>query len=110
MTTLDVRVRRGFIAAGVPHELVEEVLDSFGEAKGRFYRGDLRPSAIEGGRFSEAVFRILQWRTAAAYTPIGKTLPDVTKLLLTLENTQAPDSVRLHIPRTLRVIYDVRNR
>jgi len=44
----------------VPTELLDEVLDAFKEAKRRFYRDDLRPSAIEGGRFSEAVFRILQ--------------------------------------------------
>ena len=60
MTALDVRVEQGFIAAGIPAELVKELLEAFAEAKRRFYRDDLRPSEIEGARFSEAVFRILE--------------------------------------------------
>lgn len=110
MTSLDVRVQQGFVAAGIPAELVTELLDAFAEAKKRFYRDDLRPSEIEGGRFSEAVFRILQWTTAQTYTPIGKTLPTVNQLIATLQNAPGSDSVRLHIPRTLRLIYDVRNK
>lgn len=110
MTALDVRVRQGFIAAAVPTDLVDEVLNAFAEAKRRFYRDDLRPSEIEGGRFSEAVFRILQWATTQTYTSIGKTLPSVPTLIDTLEKAQGTDSVRLHIPRTLRLIYDVRNK
>lgn len=110
MNDLDVRVRKGFIAAGVSTDLIDEVLDAFAEAKRRFYRDDLRPSAIEGGRFSEAVFRILQWATTQKYTPIGKTLPNVPTLIDKLEKAHGPDSVRLHIPRTLRLIYDVRNK
>ena len=111
MTALDVRVRQGFVTAGVPDELVDEVLDAFAEATRRFYRDDLRPSEIEGGRFSEAVFRILQWTTTQTYTPLGGNLPKVPTLIGTLEQvTSAPDSVRFHIPRTLRLIYDMRSK
>jgi hypothetical protein len=110
VTPLDTRVRQGFKAAGVPSILVDEVLGAFAEAKRRYYRDDLRPSEIEGGRFSEGVFRILQWTTTQTYVPLGKTLPSVDKLLVTLENAQGTESVRLHIPRTLRLIYDVRNK
>lgn len=110
MTTLDERVRQGFVAAGIPAELVNELVEAFGEAKRRFYRDDLRPSEIEGARFSEAVFRILQWATTQKYTPLGKTLPSVDTMLNTLVNAQGNDSIRMHIPRTLRLIYDVRNK
>lgn len=111
MTALDVRVEQGFIAAGIPAELVKELLEAFAEAKRRFYREDLRPSEIEGARFSEAVFRILEWATTQKYTPLGYTLPKVPSLLGKLEQaTTAQESVRFHIPRTLRLIYDVRNK
>lgn len=44
-------------------------------------------------------------------TALSKTLPSVDKLLTTLENAPGqPDSVRLHIPRTLKLIYDIRNK
>ncbi len=110
MTTLDLRVRQGFSAAGLPNVLIDDLLGAFAEAKRRFYREDLRPSEIEGGRFSEAVFRILQWATTQTFVPLGKTLPSVDRMIITLENAQGPESVRLHIPRTLRLIYDIRNK
>lgn len=77
MIALDTRVRQGFVSSGIPTELVNELLEAFAEAKRRFYRDDLRPSEIEGARFSEAVFRILEWTTAQKYTPLGDTLPKV---------------------------------
>lgn len=110
MTAVDAQVRRGFIAAGMPTELVDRSLAAFAEAKRRFYRDDLRPSAIAGGRFSEAVFRILQWATKGSYTPIGKSLPTVDRLIDEFRQAPGHDSVRLHIPRTLRLIYDIRNK
>lgn len=104
-------IRRGFSDAGFPDNLVEEVLDSYVEAKRRFHLGDHRPQAVEGGRFSEAVFRMLQHATTGKYTALGKSLPTVDKLLATLENASgATDSIRLHVPRTLKLIYDVRNK
>lgn len=111
MTALDARVRRGFTAAGIPAGLVDELVETFAEAKRRLYRDDLRPTEIEGARFSEAVFRILEWATTQTYTPLGKDMPKVPSLMGKLEQaTAAPDSVRFHIPRTLRLIYDVRNK
>jgi hypothetical protein len=111
VTALDARVRQGFVAAGIPQELVDELMEAFAEAKRRFYRNDLRPSEIEGARFSEAVFRILEWATTQTYTPLGDTLPKVPTLMSRVEQaTAAPGSVRFHIPRTLRLIYDVRNK
>jgi hypothetical protein len=111
VTALDARVRHGLVAAGIPQELVDELVEAFAEAKRRFYRDDLRPSEIEGARFSEAVFRILEWATTQKYTPLGDTLPKVPTLMGRLEQaTGAPDTVRFHIPRTLRLIYDVRNK
>lgn len=66
---------------------------------------------MEGGRFSEAVFRLLQHAAGRPVTPLGKTLPSVDKLLVALENAFGQhDSVRIQIPRTLRLIYDIRNK
>jgi len=104
-------VRQGFVAANIPEQLVDELLEAYEEAKRRFHLGDLRPQEVEGGRFSEAVFRVLQQLAGQRVTPIGKSLPSVDKLIVGFENASGqPDSVRLHIPRTLRLIYDVRNK
>lgn len=94
--------------------LVKELLDAHAEAKRNFYLGGLRLSAVEGGRFCEAAFRILQFVTNnGVYTPLGKTLPSTDKLILELSNADGSkfsDSIRLHIPRSLRLVYDIRNK
>lgn len=111
MSELNVRIQQGFLDAGIPVELVNELLEAFTEAKRRFYREDLRPSEIEGARFSEAVFRILEWAATQKYTGLSDALPKVPTLMARFEQaTAASDSVRFHIPRTLRLIYDVRNK
>lgn len=105
------QVESGLVAAGIPKDLVSELLAAYVEAKRRYHLGDHRPQEVEGGRFSEAVFRTLQHVTSQEVTPIGKTLPSVDKLLTAFENAPgAADSVRLHIPRTLKLIYDIRNK
>lgn len=104
-------VRRGFVAAGIFEQLVDELLEAYAEAKRRYHLGDLRPQEVEGGRFSEAVFRVLQDVCGHQVTPLGKQLPTVDVLLRTFENSVCrPDAVRMHIPRTLRLIYDIRNK
>lgn len=103
-------VADGLVQSGVPRVLAEELLEAFLEAKRRFYLGDLRPNAVEGGRFAEAAFRILQWATdSGKYTALGKTLPGAEKLIETLLKAQGPESIRKHIPRALQLIYTIRN-
>ena len=93
-------------------KLVRELLESYAEAKKNYYLGGLRLSAVEGGRFCEAAFRMLEQRVTGSFTPIGAQL-DTNALLRRLENqpaTASQDSIRLHIPRALRMIYDIRNK
>jgi hypothetical protein len=104
-------VRSGFVTAGLPADVVDELLQGFTEAKHRFHLGDLRPQGVEGGRFSEAAFRLLQHVCGKTLTPLGRQLPSVDTLVRQVENeTSQPDAIRFHIPRTLRLIYDVRNK
>lgn len=101
----------GLVQSGVPRALVDELIEGFLEAKRRFYLGDYRPNAVEGARYAEAVFRVLQWATQpnGEFTPIGRNLPRVDLLLTQLLNGTGSTSVRKHIPRALQVIYTIRN-
>ena len=65
------QIRDG-LSGQIPAQLVDELLASYGEAKKNFYLGGLRLSAVEGGRFSEAAFRILQVKTTGKYTPLSR--------------------------------------
>lgn len=100
------------LSATIDSTLVRELLDAHSEARRNFHLGGLRLSAVEGGRFCEAAFRILEQVTTGAWTPIGKQI-DTEKLIDKLRNlpsSAAPESVRLHIPRALRLVYDIRNK
>src|SRR5881296_3677417 len=93
-------------------KLVSELIEAYVEAKRNYYLGGFRLSAVEGGRFCEAAFRMLQQRATRKFTPLGTHL-DTEKIVQVLGNipaTAQPDSIRLHIPRALRVVYDVRNK
>jgi hypothetical protein len=103
-------VRSGLAAQLNPLH-VDELLASYVEAKENFYAGGLRLSAVEGGRFCEAAFRLLQEAAKLSVTKLGTSIKSevVIKALESLPKGQQPDSIRLHIPRALRVIYDIRN-
>jgi hypothetical protein len=92
-------------------KLVNELLSAYQEAKRNFFLGGLRLSAVEGGRFCEAAMRMLQQVTTGRFTPLGQ-LIDSERLFQQLREiprgTQ-PDSIRLNVPRVLRVVYDIRN-
>lgn len=106
-------VESDFVAAGVPADLAKELLDAFIETKRRFHLGDFRPNAVEGGRFSEAALRILEWQTTGAYTPLSDPQFKADRVLNALPQLALgtfPESVRIHLPRALRVIYDIRNK
>lgn len=51
------------LASILPPKLVDELLEGHAEAKRNFHLGGLRLSEVEGGRFCEAAFRILEFAT-----------------------------------------------
>ncbi len=110
VTTSRATIRAG-LAGTLDPVLVDELLDAHAEAKSSYYLGGLRLSEVEGGRFCEAAFRLLQKRALGSFDRLGHQV-NVEALTIALANVPGgaqPDSVRLHIPRALRVVYDVRN-
>jgi hypothetical protein len=94
-----------------PLQLVDELLECYHEQKRNFFLGNHRPTEVEGGRFSEAAFRMLQHFGGLTVTPIGRQL-NTDGIITALQSlpTTFPDGIRIHIPRTLRVVYDIRNK
>jgi hypothetical protein len=94
-------------------ELIEKLLESYQLAYENYYLGKHRPSCLEGGRFSEIALRMLQEATTGTYTPLGKPIPNFNNEVLKLEKADKSkfhESVRIQIPRTLQIIYDIRNK
>lgn len=109
--TLD-DVSDGLVSKGVPEDVAKAVVAEHAEAKRRYALDDLGPQAVSGDRFTEAVLRALQALAGLEVTGLTEKFKAdaVLTALPNLEQGVAPDSVRLAIPRALRVIYDVRNK
>ena len=92
-------------------QLVDELLSAYQEAKHNFFLGGLRLSAVEGGRFCEAALRMLQQLTTGSFTSLNQTLVSdrIITGLANLPNGSHPGSIRLNIPRAIRMVYDIRN-
>lgn len=103
---------RSGLAAKLDAKLVDELLDGHEEAKRNCWLGGLRLSAVEAGRFCEAAFRLLEQIVTGSFTPIGKQLntDKIISDLAKLPSASFSDSIRIHIPRALRVVYDIRNK
>ena len=108
--------RSDHVATGLkqafPPYLVDELLEAHREAKRNYYTGGNRLSGVEAGRFCEAALRLLEHQAFGQPTPLGQQL-DSDNLIRRLSNLPRADqseSVRLHIPRCIRMVYDVRNK
>ena len=110
---MDLKGLKLELAAATDPGLAGELIDAYEELKTRYFRRDFRPGQLEAGRFAEAAFRILQLKATGSYTPVGTQLPRLPGLMQTLELADAScihESIRIHIPRVLAAIYNVRNR
>jgi len=101
------------LARATDPDISTELVEAYEELKVRYYRRDFRPGQLEAGRFAEAAFRILQLKAGGSYAAIGKALPRLPVLIESLESADASrvhESIRIHIPRTLAAVYNIRNR
>jgi len=103
-------VKVALTSQGVPLELQDALCDSAREMVHNYVGDQLRPSELNGGDFTEAAVRILQFLATGSCTPLGRSLPSMSALLKIMEQSSLDDSLRIHIPRLLQAMYDVRNR
>lgn len=97
-----------------PKEIVDAILDSYVEIKENYYLSRHEPAELNGGKFAEAVARFLQYiLNNNQYVPLGKPIQNMLTTLRSFEQTPQGknlDSYRIHIPRILTMVYDVRNK
>ena len=109
---MDKQQLRDQLTTSLPGVLVEELIEAHEEAKRAFFLGGLRLSEVEGGRFCEAALRLLEYITTANHTPLGRQLDSdgIIRRLAQLPIDSHAESIRIHIPRSLRLVYDIRNK
>jgi len=95
-----------------PPEICDSLIDSYTEIRQQYYLGKHEPAELNGGKFVEAVLRLIQQALTGKYTPIGTPISNTPKVLNDFEqiNKTQNESLRINIPRTLIAIYNIRNR
>lgn len=98
------------IFENIPPDLVDKLTEYYFRIKQNYARAHYEPAELNGGKFCEIVFRVLEWQTQGTYTAFGHSL-DMAKLARTLEGeAKHDDAIRFHIPRVLLGIYNLRNK
>ncbi|WP_159042663.1 hypothetical protein [Streptomyces curacoi] len=102
---------RDVLKAAYDGKLVDELVGAYEEAKRNYYLGGHRYSAVEGGRFCEAAYRMLEEAAKGEHTPLGDSLRTDTlaNWLASPATKKLSRSIRHYIPRALRIVYDIRN-
>jgi len=94
-----------------PSDLVKALIDSYIELKRNFKLGKFKPSELEGGFFVECVRRIIEFELFGTTIPISKKLSIFNDSeMKRYENANGDESFRIHIPRVLKSIYNIRNK
>jgi len=93
----------------LPSELTEAFQAEFQKLHQQYFLGKWEPAQLDGGRFSEAVLRIIQYKDSGSYTPIGTPLNRKSIVGRVGKNTVLHESLRLQIPILAELIMDFRN-
>lgn len=100
------------IFSNIPQDLREALEKHFKEIILNYKENRWEPSELNGAKFSEAVFRVLEWHTNNdnSYTPFGGRIhPFDVKLRQFESRSGFENSIRFHIPKMLAVVYSLRN-
>jgi len=97
-----------------PKTLVSKLIYHYAKLKSNFIQNKLEPGELNGAKFAEVVFRLIQYITDPQhqYTPLKHSLPSIDILVNQFQNlpNTFDDSLRFHIPRALKTIYGIRNK
>jgi len=102
---------KNILSKSLPSELVDKLIDSYVEIKENYYLAKYRPTSFTGGYFSEVGLRIIQQAIDGNYTGLDDRLPSFHDEVVRFGNVGGyHDTLRFHIPRTLEIIHDIRNK
>lgn len=93
----------------LPNKLITALQVEFQKLHQQYFLGKWEPTQLDGGRFAEAVLRIVQYKDTGTYTPIGTQLNRKTIVGSAAKNIVLPDSLRLQVPALAELVIDFRN-
>jgi hypothetical protein len=94
-----------------PRPILKKLEISYNEIMRNFREGKFEPSELNGAKFCEVVFRILEWYTSGNYTAFGTRIQNFGQSVRKFESLSAfNDSIRFQIPKILNALYEIRNK
>lgn len=93
----------------LPNELVTALQTEFQKLHQQYFLGKWEPAQLNGGRFGEAVLRIVEYKDTNTFTPVGTQLNRKQIVNHVAQNTALPKSLRLQIPILAELVMDFRN-
>src|SRR5438552_2459466 len=95
----------------LPKVILTRLEKTYNEIKKNFREGRYEPSELNGAKFCEAVYRLLDWYTTNSYLPFGTKIREFSQAVKKFEGmSNFPDSIRFHIPKILDALYGIRNK
>jgi len=99
------------LSPSLPQEIIEHLVNEYQSIKQNLAYRRFRPSELDGGRFGECMLRLFQHLDGKQYTPFGIQVKDSDTIINRMQNISGlHDSIRLHIPKLVKLLIDVRNR
>ncbi|WP_299537140.1 hypothetical protein [Ulvibacterium sp.] len=93
------------------NEITERLVESYQEIEENFVMQKWKSSELDAGHFVESVRRILEFELFGSFTPYGSKLTNFNDAVLKqYENASGDESFRMLIPRTLKSIFNIRNK
>jgi hypothetical protein len=104
-------IDRAKALANLPQGLRDELFDEFDKITRNYREGRWEATELDGGRFSEIAYSILDGYTNGTYPATASKPGNMKVSCESLEHVgaQFPRSVRITIPRILVPLYEVRN-
>ncbi len=96
--------------SSLPSDLVVALQAEFQKLHQQYFLGNWEPSQLDGGRFAEHVFRILEVKQSGNFTPIGTNIQRITIYNTVSQNTSMPESLRFQVLKLADLILDFRNK
>ena len=97
---------------GIPSGLRRPLLEAFDAIVRNFREGKWEPAELNGGKLCEIVYTILRGQIDGKFSSKPtkpKNMVDACKAMEQASSTAHSRSIRIHIPRTLVALYEVRN-
>lgn len=96
--------------SNLPPELVNRLQSEFQKLHQEYFLCHWEPSQLDAGRFAEIVLRILEYKSAGRFKPIGVQIKRQPVARAIKNNAALNESLRFHVLGLAELILDFRNK